>query len=524
MGSFGGIPHAGEWVTVIMGLTIQVRIRRYDQGLLAGTRLVLVCGLLFGTLSAQAMTFAHLKAIVCETTLTPYFPPPEVESSWTKLSYVDYSQIQFRPEQALWGRQHRPFQIEFMHPGYVHRRRIEVSELNSGRENQVPYSTTLFDYGAVAGRAVTAIPAGFAGFKIVSNDDGFLEVGSFIGASYFRFLGTNQGYGLSARGLAIDVLKKEEFPLFRRFWVERPATNAIELRLFALLDSPSVVGGFEFLIDPGATAITRVQAFFQPRQKIDEPGIAPLTSMFLHDDNGRELNQDFRPEVHDSDGLLLHTGKGRWIWRPLEKGRMLRVNAYGDENPRGFGLMQRDRDFRQYEDPVARFERRPSAWVVPVGFWGKGAVVLVQLPSNREFSDNIVAYWRPERTTHSLEPWEYAYAIHWTTNQVVPRTLAHVVSSRVGVVAVEPPQPNPNLRFVVDFGGGGLNESSAPLAVTEVSAGSTKIADSLYFIRETGLWRLVIEVTEPLQAVDLEAVLTLESETVSERWTYTWQP
>ncbi|MCW5558493.1 MAG: glucan biosynthesis protein [Verrucomicrobiae bacterium] len=472
------------------------------------------------------MSLEKLKAIVHQTAQSDFVPPPEVGSKWTQLSYVDYSKIQFRPNQALWSGTERPFQIAFMHPGYVHRHTVEMSEISAETENALSYSTNLFDYGPETTRAGAGYPSGFAGFKIVSTVNGVQEMGSFIGASYFRFLGSNQVYGLSARGLALDVLHDEEFPLFRRFWLQRPDRDAAELLLFALLDSPSIVGGFEFRITPGATAVTRVQAYFKPRGGIREPGIAPLTSMFLHDDNGRDLHHDFRPEVHDSDGLLLHTGSGQWIWRPLDKGRMLRVNAYADDGPRGFGLMQRDRDFTHYEDPIASFERRPSAWVEPLGSWGKGAVVLVQLPSDREFSDNVVAYWRPERPADSTQPWHYAYAIHWTTNRVVPGNLASVVSSRVGVVVVEPPKPQPNLRFVIDFGGGKLDEKSQPRAVVDIGPGATKVAESLYFVRETGLWRLVIEITQPelLLAMDLNAVLHLDHKISSERWTFTWQP
>lgn len=506
-----------------MGAFHKVRFRLGAQGLLVGACFAWLGGIKAGS-ATEVTSFESLKAVVRELADAAYVPPTEVGPEWTDLSYVDYSQIQFRPDHALWGGQKRPFQIEFMHPGYVHRHAVEVAEQTKDGSQPVLYSTNSFVYGEAPIRPMSSRPSGFAGFKVVSVNDGYLETGSFLGASYFRFLGTNQVYGLSARGLALNVLDKEQFPIFRRFWLERPEPNSRELRLFALLDSPSIVGGFEFRIRSGATAVTRVQAYFQPRQAIKDPGIAPLTSMFLHDDNGRDVHRDFRPEVHDSDGLLMHSGEGRWIWRPLDKGRMMRVNAYSDEHPRGFGLLQRDRDFTHYEDPIARFERRPSAWVEPIGPWGKGSVVLVQLPSDREFSDNVVVYWRPDGPTAAREPWEYTYDIHWTTERLLPRTLAAVVSSRIGAVVVEPPKPRPNLRFVIDFAGGPLRETSQLRAETKVGPGATKVADSLYYIRETGVWRLVMEITQPRRAVDLQAVLHLGSETASERWTFTWQP
>lgn len=474
---------------------------------------------------AAPLSFQQLKEMAIRTANAPFVAASDVATNWTALSYVQYSAIRFRSEHALWSSSQSPFLVHLMHPGYVHRQTVDIALVDDGQTQEVPFSSDLFDYGPIQPSA--SPPGGFAGFKMFSRERGMQEVGAFIGASYFRMVGFGQAYGLSARGLALDVTGSEEFPAFRRFWLKRPDPHAQEAVAFAILDSPRVAGAFEFCIRPGVESMTRVRAFLQPRMAVTDPGLAPLTSMFLHDDNGRALYSDFRPEVHDSDGLLMELSNGRWIWRPLDKGIMIRANAYGDVDPKGFGLLQRDRNFSHYDDPLARFERRPSAWIQPAGKWGKGSVVLVQLPSDREFSDNVVAYWRPERGLEEGQSYEYAYTIQWTTNRILPESLAQVSSSRVGKVIVEPPAGPPNLRFVVDFTPGSrtkLNKDSRPEHEVVVGQGAEIVAESLYFVEESQSWRLVIETTQPTRAVDLQAVLRIDRETISEYWNFTWQP
>ncbi len=468
------------------------------------------------------MSFDDLKQAASRLSRIPYSASPQVSTNWSNLSYVDYTAIRFRSGHALWGLQQLPFRIEFMHPGYVHRDTIELHEVVNDQTHRIPFSTSLFKYEPLQIDSGTV--SNFAGFKIVSANPEPREVGAFIGASYFRFVGYSQAYGLSARGLALNVTSSEEFPTFRSFWLRRPEPTDQDLVVLALLDSTQVVGAFEFRVLPGSNTTTWVRAFLQPRLPLKDPGFAPLTSMFLHDDNGRIPYRDFRPEVHDSDGLLLHTGGNRWIWRPLDQGKMIRINTYADRDPQGFGLMQRDRDFTHYEDPVAQFERRPSAWIRPLGNWGKGAVTLVQLPSDREFSDNVVLYWRPDDRVDPIHPCEYAYVIEWTTNRIVPQPLAIVTASRVGAVIVEPSVALPNLRFVIDFAGGELHEASAPTSQVTVASGARKVAESLYFVKETGVWRLVVEITPPSKAIDLQGTLYSDRKEASETWAFTWQP
>ena len=450
-----------------------------------------------------------------------------VPKSLARMTYEQHQAIRFRPERAVWKAESLPFRIEFFHPGYLHNETVAIREIAGGTTRLLPAGPQFYDYGSVP--VVLPPDLGHAGFRILHPGDEFGEVAAFLGASYFRMLGKGQAYGASSRGLAIGTgsPEGEEFPVFREFWLKKPDLRDNDMRVYALMDSPSVAGAYQFTITPGADTVAAVECILYPRTNLVKFGLAPLTSMFLHGKNGRPQFTDFRPEVHDSDGLLLHTGAGAWIWHPLEAGRMLRINAFSDENPRGFGLLQRERSYENYEDPVAHFERRPTVWVVPRGAWGKGAVELVQIPSNREFNDNVVAFWVPAEPLHSRIPLKLAYDLHWTTETHLTPELGYVRSTRIGRVFVEPHKEPPNLRFVVDFGGAAVQSLSIGDSLeADIQYGKNVkfVADSLYRNEADQTWRLVIEIADPGQAIDLKAFLKYHDAAITETWTYTWQP
>ena len=94
-------------------------------------------------------------------------------------------------------------------------------------------------------------------------------------------------------------------------------------------------------------------------------------------------------------GLALQTGQDEHSGDRSPIRATLQISAFADTSPRGFGLLQRERMFADYQDLEARYENRPSVWVEPIGDWGEGAVELVEIPSEQEVNDNIVAFWRP---------------------------------------------------------------------------------------------------------------------------------
>ena len=288
--------------------------------------------------------------------------------------------------------------------------------VSGGQPAPVPYQPGMFDYGANNFGDKLPDDLGFAGFRIhypLNRPDYFDELAVYLGASYFRILGRNQIYGASARGLAVDTAATsgEDFPRFREFWIEEPGADATRLTIYALLDSRSATGAYRFVLTPGTDTQAEVTASVYPRRDIGKLGMAPLTSMFFFGENRGRGFDDFRPEVHDSDGLQMETGQGEWIWRPLLNPKDLRVSSFTDENPRRFGLIQRDRDFLHYQDLESSYHRRPSYWVEPVGDWGKGRVELVEIPTDEEINDNIVAYWVPERAVRGGEGLDFSYRL-----------------------------------------------------------------------------------------------------------------
>jgi glucans biosynthesis protein len=478
------------------------------------------------TVFGESFGLEELRAKAQLLAARPFSPSTNhVSDALLNLSYVEYRNIQFDQSKALWGKEKLPFQIEFFHPGYVHRQTVVINEVNPSGVHQIPFSSQLFSYGA--NNLVLPADLSFAGFRISHPLQEFGEVASFLGASYFRMIGRGQVYGSSARGLAVNStsLSAEEFPAFRQFWIHKPSPRDRDLIVLALLDSPSVTGAFKFSIRPGTATIATVNSSIFFRKGIKELGIAPLTSMFLHDENSHAPFGDFRPEVHDADGLLVHTGRGEWIWRPLETGQMMRVNAYQDENPKGFGLLQRDRNFEHYQDLIGKYHLRPSVWITPLTNWGQGSVELMQLPSKTEFSDNVVAFWVPANPPRAGDSLDLNYEIHWLTNNL--SELGRVRATRVGRVIEEPPKVPANLRFVLDFEGASMEALSAQeqlQAEVHCGEGGKFVADTVLKNELNGTWRLVIEITEPTKAVDLRAFLKHRGQPVTETWNYTWQP
>ena len=332
-------------------------------------------------------------------------------------------------------------------------------------------------------------------------------------------------YGLSARGLAVDTAQPagEEFPLFREYWIERPAADARQITIFALLDSRRVTGAYRMTITPGKETVMRIRATLFLREPVAVLGLAPFSSMFWHGENSGTVTDDYRPEVHDSDGLLLAHGSGEWLWRPLANPKALRTSEFQSENPRGFGLLQRDRDFDHYQDLEAYYHLRPSAWVEPVGNWGRGAFCLVEIPTPDETNDNIVAFWKPEKLPELGQPFEYEYDLHWTMDLGRRPPGSFVAATRVSGV-----MSHPELRrFVVDFDGPAAKIiSSAVEGIVTVGSGATLVGSVTQRNTLNSTWRLAFEIKPDGtgRPVELRAFLHRGDSVLTETWSYLWQP
>ncbi len=449
------------------------------------------------------------------------------------ITYDQHRDIRFKPDQALWRNDASPFEAMFFHLGMYQTEPVLINEITPEGVRHVAYSGSLFDYGKNTFDTSKWGDLGFAGLRVhypLNSADYKDELVVFQGASYFRALGKGQGYGLSARGLAIDTVggaAGEEFPAFTEFWLKRPAENDRKLTVYALLESPRATGAYHFDITPGDETAMRVRARVWLREGTDAPamlGLAPLTSMFLSGENQPDAS-DFRPEVHDSDGLMIATGEGEWIWRPLQNPARKTVTSFTTTNPRGFGLMQRDRQFANYEDPEARYEKRPSAWVRPLGDWGPGRVELLLLNTPDETHDNVAAYWVPEKMPAAGQPLEFAYDLLWQGAAMQQPPGGYTVQTRrgIGYSRLSAEERRSRVQYVVDFAGPALDTlaADAPVKAVTTVGEHARITESLvYRNRVTGAWRMTLRVqrTDPAQPVELRAFLQHHNDVVSETW------
>lgn len=447
------------------------------------------------------------------------------------LSYDQWRDIRFRPDRSLWHDDKLPFELQFFHPGLYYDRTVAVHVVDAGVVKPVDFSTRLFDYGK--NKLAGTVPAdlGFAGFRIhypLNRPEYHDEAIVFLGASYFRSLAKHQVYGLSARGIAVDTIAKgkEEFPAFREYWLEKPRADATSIVVYALLDGPSITGAYRFSIEPGDKTVVHVQCRLFLRRNVEKLGLAPLTSMFFHGENTLQPFIDYRPEVHDSDGLLIHSANGEWLWRPLENPRAIQVNSFAADHPKGFGLLQRDRSFEHHMDLETRTDLRPSVWIDANSDWGRGHVELVQLPTNTDINDNIVAYWVPEVQPPPGEALNVAYTMYWYHEDATRPPGGRVVSTRRDYGT----QENVH-RFVLDFEGEGVNSlpgERPPRGVVSV-AGGKSVAEIIeqHVVKNpvSGGWRLSFQVRPArAQTVELRAFLENRGRALSETWSYAIVP
>lgn len=481
---------------------------------------------------AQAFGFDDVAAQAAALAQQPPRPTAMAPAALRALTYDQARDIRFRTDRSLWRRDGLPFEVQFFHLGYVQAQAVRVHEIGAdGQARPLPYDRADFDFGKTRVAADALRDLGVAGFRVHTaiNDPAYKdELLVFQGASYFRALGAGQRYGLSARGLAIDSVggQGEEFPRFSEFWLQRPAPGADRVTVYALLESARATGAYRFDVQPGKSTVVEVQARLYLRPGIGTLGLAPLTSMFFFGENQPRAG-DFRPEVHDSDGLQIATAGGEWLWRPLVNPARVLVSSFALRSPRGFGLMQRDRRFAAYEDTEARYELRPSAWVEPLGDWGDGRVELLQIPTPDETHDNVVAYWVPAALPAPGRPLELRYRLHWQGADAARPPGGWAVQTRSGrsyaALAADERQ------FIVDFDGpalAALKPDAAVRAVASADANAELREAHAYRNDATGQWRMALRVRlrDPSQPAELRAFLQTPSDTVSETWTYLIPP
>lgn len=459
----------------------------------------------------------------------PYEPP--VVPSFRLIRRLDYDahwQIRFREDQSLFpGVADAPVQL--FYPGRYFPEPVEIHLRDgAGQVAEVPFNNALFTIPEHSPAHDLPPGFGFAGFRVMRPGQAPDWV-SFLGASYFRADGPDRQYGLSARGVAINtgLTEPEEFPRFTAFWLGPPEAEGDDLSVWALLDGPSITGAYTFGMRrapvEGAGHVTRVKAHLFMRRDVDRLGIAPLTSMYWYSERDRIIGKDWRPEIHDSDGLALATGSGERIWRPLNNSTTVSTASFFDDNPQGFGLIQRDRNFADYQDDGVFYNRRPSAWVRPRGPWGRGAVQLIEIPTENETFDNIVAYWVPEAPARRGDAFVFEYDIEWRATDPRQGPAAIVIATRQGQGGRPGEMAPPGVsKMVVDFQGpalDGLDNTSGVRPVVSAVNGDILDPVRVYKVVGADYWRLVFDFrqTTPGPAI-LRAYLERHGQALSETW------
>ena len=469
----------------------------------------------------NALSFADVVKKAEKMSHQPFQKPESIPDYLRKMSYDQWQKIRFLDNKSPWPGGEN-FSLQFVHLGYLYEQPVKINIIDAQGVHRFQFSPKLFNYGNTQIGQKVPENLGFAGFNVYFplKPGGSEEFLSFLGASYFRALGRQQWFGLSARGIAIDTASSngEQFPYFKEFWLIRPEARADSMKIYALLDGESVTGAYRFVVYPGEQTEMDVKAVVFLRKAVQKLGIAPFSSMFLQGSNSLRQYTTLAPQVHNSDGLSIKTQDDRWIYRPLQNPGRLGVYSFELNNPVGFGLMQRDRRFCSYQSLSLHYQDRPSAWVTATGKWGKGKIQLIEIPTSTRNNDNIVAFWIPDRLPAPNNPIPISYKISWQGERMTLPKVGYVVNTRTGEGGA-----NKNAQvFNIDFAGGKLktispNEVSAVVTVDN----QAKLLEQHIVKNEfvEGL-RLELQIEPAGKPVQLRAYLKKGNEVLTETWDY----
>lgn len=464
-----------------------------------------------------------LKLLAADRVKAAWHSPQPVAGA-AALDFDEVNRMSFRDDHALW-RGDGDHEVRFFPLHRFANTPVTIHRVEAGQAFPLNFSSRMFDIAPDKKGRRFKMADGFAGFRLM-NANGRGDWMAYQGASYFRSSGAHDQYGLSARGLAIDtgLDAREEFPFFSQFWIERGPAEAVTI--YALMEGPSVTGAYRFVSRKTADGpVQDVSAEIHLRRDVERLGLAPLTSMFWYGEGNRAAAVDWRPEIHDSDGLALYTGSGERLWRPLGNPPSPVMSSYADTNPRGFGLLQRDREFSHYQDDGAFYEKRPNLWIEPQGDWGEGAVMLFEIPTAREIEDNIVAFWTPAGPAKAGGRFAIDYRLTWSGADPAPAGLARVADCWTGIAGRPGHDPIPDARrLVADFAGDkltGLDRQSGVEPIVSVDDGKVLATYAYPVVGVPSCWRLIVDVAHnDGRPSDLRAYLKRGGDALSETLLY----
>lgn len=471
----------------------------------------------------KAKTFSHDTVIELAQQLAknPFKEARKAPKELIDLDYATYGKINYQENAAIWGGTPTKFSVQLFAPGFLYKNLVDIDVVENSHAFPIELTESSFSVPNDTIEKWLTQVGQYAGVRIhypINDDEVKDEFIMFQGASYFRVLSKGQTYGLSSRGLAIDVAqpKGEEYPLFKRFWIERPSKYQTAIVVHALLDSQSVTGAYRFGIYPGLPTRVDVDVSLFPRRDIAHVGLAPLTSMFLHGGLDTPDRPDYRPAVHNSEGLQIDRGNGERLWRPLNNPNKLQISAFGDEDIKGFGLIQRHRNFDYYQDLNANYQQRPSAWIEPLNDWGKGNLILLEIPSNAETNDNIVAYWQPHNGLKQGEPYRYSYRITASNDSPSFANKTQVIRSSKGQKQAK------GKEILIDY------SNIKPQDIEKITIGASinkgKILSSRILAHPdiNGARVLVIFEPENTNLAELRIQLHKDDKPIASTWLYRW--
>lgn len=497
---------------------------------------VLLAGLGFvwlsaGLATAPALAFGLNDVIIQAKQLaaSSYQPIAKIPESLTQIDQSTYGRIAFKPSVQIWPSSR--FGLRPIAAGYIYQRPVELYEVTPQSVAPIVFDKAQFDWPSPTFAQSVPANLGFAGFSVdypLSGQDSRDQVLTFLGGAQLGVVAANQVEGAHARGVAIDtgLPQGEQFPMFTKFWLVRPEPTDHHLTIYALLDGESVTGAYEFVIRPdGARVNVHVTANLYPRTKIDRIGLAPLSTMYFYGQIGQRPAGQWRPAAFESDGLLMHLGEGNWVYRTLRNPAELRINQFDADGIRGFGFMQRQKRFCYFEDAIARYEKRPSLWVSTEAGFGKGKIVLVQIPTNSDLHENQIAFFQPAGPVDAAHPLAFAYTLSVGNSSVPDEPLAEVRRPLIGTAKVNPEDKTDKAyRINLDFAGGklsGLAPNSPVIAQIDTGDTANILEQAVIPLPEQGHWRLSMLLAPKGKAeLHIEATLALGKKTLSETWRY----
>jgi glucans biosynthesis protein len=454
----------------------------------------------------------------------PFVPPPnDLPDFFSNLTYEQYVAIKSR-QPAIWSSEGRGIAVEPLHRGFVFTNAVDLYLVEDGAVRRVGYNAAQFDYGR------PTLPnnigdIGFSGFRLIAtpSEGKPFDFAIVQGATFFRAVARGQNFGATARALTLKPAdpKGEEFPSFRAFWLERPAPGSNSITVHGVIDSESTTGAVRMTFRPGDMTIIDVETTLFPRVNLDHVGLGGIGSTYFYGPNDRRNAEDLRPAVYESSGLQMLNGQGEWLWRPLHNPEALQISAFVDAAPRGFGLLQRDRTYEAFQDDDQRFERRPSLWIEPLGDWGQGSVQLLEIPTDAEINDNILAYWRPKAPMAANTEIAFAYRQYWCWTPPERPPLAAVSATRVGRGS-----GGRRRRFAIDFSTEALGDNLPTdlRSVLTVGPGTFQnLKNWVYPERKTV--RVAFELDPGNEnACEMRLILEAGGKPISETWLYRWTP